>query len=333
MAHEVANMAYVNNEQLARTGVPWHGLGVSFDSWLTDEEARGVIDWEVELQPQYRRNAQGLYVQVEKANAIVKTDTDQCLGTVGDYYVPFQNRELIELGSILVDDWGAKWDTVMSLKNNGLIVATLRLDVVSGDGRGLAMLDDSDYYSWLMLSNDHTGSRCVNGQVVCTRAVCNNTYQMAKAGGKPGWSVRHTGDITTKAVEAQRTIGLVTQHQKDFADMAEQLAEATITEGEAIAAIEEIFPVTSTMTDRAKEITEGKRTEVQANWLTSSTIPASVRDTKWGLLNGITEWSEHLADHKADKRTNPAERRLLSNAFGGGEQKLRERAIGVLTRA
>jgi len=332
MAHEVANMAYVKNDSLARTGVPWHGLGVSFDDWMTDDQARGVIDWEVTLEPQYRRNHLGIYVEVDKAKAIVRADTDQCLGTVGDYYVPFQNAEMIELGSILVDDWGAKWDTVMSLRDNRLVVATLRLDVVSEVGRGLAELGDSDYYSWLMLSNAHDGSRCVNGQVVNVRAVCANTFQAASSTGKPGWSVRHTGDITSKAIEAQRMIGMVTQHQRDFEEMALQLAAERIVEQEFDSLTAELFPVTSTTSDRAKAAAEGRRDAVKANWLTSSTIPESIRETKWGALNGITEWSEHLAEHRSDKRTKDSERRLLANVFGGGEQKLREHAIGILTR-
>lgn len=330
VAHEVKNMSYVNNGSLARTGVPWHGLGVSFDDWMTDEQALSTIDWEVHTEPQYRRTKAGIYEPVAKSNAVVRTDTDEVLGSVGDLYTPYQNRELIELGSILVDDWGAKWDTVMSLRDDKLVVATLRLDVVGGEGRGLAELGDSEYYSWLVLANGHDGNHSLLGQVVSTRVVCANTFQMAKAGGKPGWSVRHTGDITSKAREAQRTIGLVTQHQKDFEELALKLAAERIVEEEFDKLTAELFPVASGATDRAKAAAEGRQAAAKSNWLHSTTIPESIRETKWGALNGITEYVEHIAEHKGDKRVNLAERRVLSNVFGGPDQKIRQRAISLL---
>ena len=328
----VSSLSYVDNKDLKRTGVPWHGLGVSYDDWLTDSQAKQAVGWDVHLEPQYRRNREGLFVEVEKSNALVRTDTDTPLGNVGDYYVPYQNHELIELGSILVDDWGAKWDTVGSLRDDRIVFATLRLDVASEEGRGLAELGDSEYNSWLLLANAHDGSRSVTGQVVNTRVVCSNTFQAAEAGKKAGWAVRHTGDITAKAIEAQRTIGLVTQHQADFAALQHRLAEAAITEGEFDKVTEELFPITSTTTDRAKDAAECRRKAVRANWLRSDTISESIRPTRWGALNGITEWSEHLADHRTDKRTHSAERRLLSNLFGGGEEKLRQHATAILSR-
>ena len=328
----VSSLSYVNNQNLARTGVPWHGLGTSFDEWINDDQAKDAIGWDVHLAPTYRVDSLGQFVEVPKANALVRTDQDKTLGVVGDYYVPFQNDELIELGSILVDDWGAKWDTVGSLRDDRIVFATLRLDVVSGAGRGLAELDDSEYNSWLLLANSHDGSRSVTGQVVNTRVVCSNTFQAAEAGKKAGWSVRHTGDITAKAIEAQRTIGLVTQHQKDFETLALRLAETEVTVDNFREVTAELFPINSQTTDRAKEAAESKRAATESNWLRSTTIPESIRFTGWGALNGLTEWSEHLADHKADKRTASTERRVLSNLFGGSEERFRSQATQILAR-
>jgi phage/plasmid-like protein (TIGR03299 family) len=333
MAHEVETIHYVKNERLAKTGTPWHGLGEAHDGWLTDEEAKKALDWQVELRPDFWRNDEGIFVHGHDSQKVVKIVNGRAvkeIATVGNKYVPFQNDDLIELGSVLVDDWGAKWDTVASLRNDRLVFATLRLDVVSEAGRGLAELDDSDWFSWFLLSDAKDGSSGLEGDIVNVRTVCANTFKLGKARAKAGWKIRHTGDLVAKAKEAHRLIGLATQAQADFVETAQKLAESKLAVEEFDELGEFLFPSEKKPERTAKKAKENQA-QMKGSWLRSETIPESLRFTGWGALNGVTEWAEHSKAPRQDSRVPKAERRMLSTVFGGPVAEVRDRATGWLT--
>jgi phage/plasmid-like protein (TIGR03299 family) len=350
MPHEVESMVYVDQKELAATGVPWHGLGVAKQAggWLTDAEVAQAIGFDVHTQPLYRKNVDGLFAPVDDAQETVRSATDTHIGTVGSDYTVFLGQEMVELGSILVNDWGAKWDTAAVLKEGRIIFATIRLDELNKDGRGLAgTLDDSDYYRWFLLGASHDGSHGLSGDIVRLRTVCANTFAAGRNSAKTGWSIRHTGNISDKAREAHRLVGLVTAEDKQFDEFSQKLAESVVALEEFDDFAEALFPTSKkkvelngaseeekeTLGAIAQSNAKAKQEAVKANWLRSETIPEPLRFTGWGLLNATTEWAEHQRVPRNDPRVRPNERRMLSTLYGGPISQIRQKASTYLVKA
>ena len=104
MAHDLA----VNDD--GRTAMmyigkpPWHGLGTQLDCPATAEEAitAAGLNYDVQLTP--LATTDGLDVPQRKA--VVRYDTQQVLGVVGNDYVPVQNREAFGFLDAVVAEGG-----------------------------------------------------------------------------------------------------------------------------------------------------------------------------------------------------------------------------------
>jgi phage/plasmid-like protein (TIGR03299 family) len=340
MPAEVSSLHYVdarNTEvnRLQKTGVPWHGLGVAHDGFLTDDEAKAALPWRVELRPTYWRDDFGIYRPCLDSQAIVKVvdgNVEKQIATVGPAYEPFQNEEMIELGSVLVDDYGAKWDTVGSLRNDRIVFATLRIDEVVKEGRGLADFDGSDYWSWFLLASSHDESLGLTGDLVKIRTVCMNTFRASKASAKAGWKVKHTVNMRALAEEAHRQMGLVTKADAEFADMAHRLADTAIELEEFEKFTEHLFPIAEKAGERAQKNAIENRQAVTRNWLQSNTIADELRKTRWGAFNAVTEWAEWIKPAAQDRRVARSDRRMLHTMFGGPVHQLRDKAQAYLTK-
>lgn len=331
MAHEVETLVSVVNAAASpaknRT-VPWHGLGVQVDSTLDDAgvlEAAG-LDWTVSLHDTYTINpVTGLYVPVPKNKAVIRSTDGAVLGRVGDVYAPFQNHEIIEFGSTLVDDFGAKWDTAGALKGGAVTFASFRLDDVSGVKVGGVESENLDTY--LLVTNAHDGSRAFRAAVVPIRVVCQNTLQFALSSQKASWSLRHTGTLKTRVEDARKSLDLTVDYLEEFQKIAERLADVEHTVDDLDAFIEEWVPLPE---KRGVDAALANREGLKANVLGSPTIPQDLRLTSWGILQGVTEWAEHEREQRPDKRTALNERRLVSTLFNGPVQQLRDRAFATL---
>ncbi|MEQ9379590.1 MAG: hypothetical protein RJP95_01915, partial [Pirellulales bacterium] len=103
MAHELATtnghtaMAYFGE-------IPWHRLGTGLDRPATAAEAIDAagLNYQVGLCP-----LKTIYGEpVTGRRAVIREDSRQVLGVVGDSYVPIQNRECFNFLDGVVDDEG-----------------------------------------------------------------------------------------------------------------------------------------------------------------------------------------------------------------------------------
>lgn len=71
--------------------VPWHKLGTRLNTPATAEEAivAAGLDYEVELAAMQTSDG----TPISNRKAVVRTDTSNVLGVVGNGYVPVQNRQ------------------------------------------------------------------------------------------------------------------------------------------------------------------------------------------------------------------------------------------------
>jgi len=87
---------------------PWHGLGTVVDRAMTSDEALNLanMNWRVSKE-QLSYEHDGMKRHAE-AWGIVRTDTGDCLGTVGSRYMPVQNQEGFAFLDKVIGEYGAR---------------------------------------------------------------------------------------------------------------------------------------------------------------------------------------------------------------------------------
>lgn len=332
MPADIESIAVTVNKSLNRQ-VPWWGLGQSFANYesdlMTSEEAliKAGLDWNVTGGEQvFRQNpTTGVFEPIEGYQVISRDLDHKVFNVAGRLYNPFQNHEMLSFGDTLVDEFGAKWDSVGSLMGGRKVFATFKLADVSIKVGGV---ESEKLETYLLLSNSHDGSGSFRIDIVNIRTVCTNTYHMALAGALSSFSIRHVGSLNARVEEARRALDITTRHQAKLNEVATRLAES---EAEANLVLQLIADLVPLPEKKGRGQAEEKREGLLNNILGSPTIPKDLRQTKWGVFAGVTEFFEHEDQGKFKKATPVAERRMLTTLFGGAVEKARSTAWARLT--
>jgi phage/plasmid-like protein (TIGR03299 family) len=298
----------------SRNGVPWHGLGTPVDGLATAAEAivAAGMDWEVELRQSGFKTASGNWRVAPGRFHIVRVTDEKPLGSVSKRYVPVQNLEAFNFVDALIDSDEAKYDTAGVLKEGKRIFLSAKLpdDVeIAGD----------KYKGHLLFSSSHDGLSAVTARFVMTRVVCANTLGWAFGEAVPVWSFPHVKGIDEQLQQARETLGLVTAYQKAFADQVEAMLAIDFELREMESVLRDVLPERLAKDENVEAIV--------SNVTGSPTIADDARKTAFGLVNGFTEWAEHL------RPVRSSEGRFLMVTEGEGS-RVRDRLVKqVLARA
>lgn len=337
-----ANVTRLSYAKFTKRDVPWWGTGTSSAEhavegrFLTIDEGRDNFPWHVDLQPAYQKRGGNVLMEVPNTKLVTLIHDDihnpdhlSILGTVGKLYEPYQPWEMLDFAAELVDEHGFFLDTVGDLKGHKTIFASMRINDLGVTAQGVA--EEVDW--WLVLCNSYDGQTCLRGDITPIRPVCTNTLRYGQQTAKATWKVRHVGDLSSRAMEARRALGLITAYEKEFNDNAERMAETAFELEQFHALTEDLFPTDDKQGDRTKVWNSDKKAGLTTNFLHSTTIDEGWRFTQWGALQAVTEWAEWINEEREDRRTPAKERRMLSTLMGGATEQIRERAYsGIMAR-
>ena len=311
MAHELA-------ETNGRTAMmfygetPWHKLGTRLERPATASEAitAAGLDYNVELKE--LATSDGLPVPQRKA--VVRGDTDQVLGVVGNSYVPIQNVQCFSFLDAVVTEGRIEYHTAGALGKGERIWLLAKLP-----GHIRVKGSDDITEKFLVLSNSHNGTSALRVYFSPIRVVCANTLAMAERKSRgEGVSIMHKGDLGAKVREAQTMLGLAARFYDDVQVKADRLASYYPTHTQLRCYFESLYP----------DPTEGNKTRA-ANVRTElfrlfeegkgQNIP-TIRHSAWAAFNAVTEYVDHHRPTRARNDADRASRRLTSAWFGGGAQ-------------
>lgn len=329
--------------------VPWWGTGSSEKEapvegrYLTTDEAKDTFPWGVILEPSYQRLSNGSFREVEDSYQVVLNhnnpldpDHEMVLGVVGKLYsVEFQPEDMIDFAAELVDHHGFVFDTVGDLKRHQMIFCSLKLSEFTALGESAGIhLDESlaGHHDWyVLLTNYLNGNGSLRGDIVPIRTVCANTHSFNLRFATNTWKVRHVGDISSRVGEARRTLGLISNYEKAYAEIVTKLADVDCELAQFEKMCEELLPTQGDEIGvRVKNANIEAHEGLVRNFLTTPTITDELRFTNWGALNSMTEWSEHLYEPRTDRRTAEKDRRMLRTFYGGAQAGFRDRALAVV---
>lgn len=297
----------------------WHGMGVILPEYPTREKAQNIAHpWEPVTEPVYLKEpsvqedpetgdmtATTHYRQVEDFKAVVRSDTAETLGVMGDGYTPVSNNEMWDIAEA-VQGSGAdvQYETAGSLKNGRKVWVMLRLNdpvKVPGDPRGETL----PYY---VLQNSHDGTGAFRGQAVMTRVVCANTSKMsdleARARGTE-FTFRHTQSVTERVEEARQALRGWRESIEEWQAMQKFLIDERVSDDGVLEFLERFFPE-----PEADVISERTRNNIiyarnQYRAVLGSSTCEGIEDTKAGLVAAAVEYSEHIRRaHSAETRLN-----------------------------
>ena len=316
MAHELATtngraaMMYAGE-------IPWHGLGTSLDEPATAREAieAAGLDYLAELRG--IQTADGTSVSSRKA--VVRSDSGDVLGVVGNSYVPVQNYQAFGFLDAIVADGGLRYHTAGALGKGERVWMLAKLP---DDIRVKGSDDITEKY--LLLSNSHDGSSSLRVHFTPIRVVCSNTLAIAARNGRgQGVSIIHKGDLAAKVRQAQEVLGLATRFYGDVSEQIERLARHYPSPRQLEEYFRQVYPDSPDgPSTRAKNIREEFLRLFEQG--IGHDMP-EIRHTTWTALNAVTEYVDHYRSTRGKSSHDRASNRLQSAWFGSGA-RLKERA-------
>jgi phage/plasmid-like protein (TIGR03299 family) len=156
------------------------------------------------------------FVKIIGHNATVRDDRPSiALGVVGDRYTPFQNEEMWALVEPLIDAGFLVLETGGTLRGGEDVWVLCRLNIDNPVVQEVYGREGLRPY--ILLINNHSGTRVLIGKEVIERVVCANTAAIAlseRVAGMRTFREKHTKTVNERAIESARKMfeGMVERH-------------------------------------------------------------------------------------------------------------------------
>ena len=329
MAHEVQTMAYVGE-------TPWHGLGNA----LTPNQPIEVwaeqagMNWRIESSDvsYYAQHAAGgqLIMPFSDNKVLYRSDTLEPLSVVSQRYQEVQPSEILEFYRDLTEQADFELETTGVLKGGRKFWALAK----TGQSTALKGKDVSNGY--ILLATACDGTLATTAQFTSIRVVCNNTLAISLA-DKSGSVVKVPHSTVFDAQKVKNQLGISISQWNEHMYQMKQLTERRVTQAEATNYLNRLFndvDDTLIMFPTNKKTQKAVPNAKAMNQILSKfngqgrgSDLDSARDTAYGLLCAVTEFTDH------ERRAMSTDHRLDSAWFGTGanlKQKGLEEAMRLI---
>ncbi len=311
MAHEVETMAYVNQ-------VPWHGLGHKIEGKVSSDEFLKLagLDWEVLQEPCYI-DVDGEKIETGKYALVRETD-NRIFTHTSARWTPVQNKEILDFMDHYVTAGGAELETAGSLHGGKVIWALANL------GRGFNVSPGDKVNGYLLLTSNHEVGTTTQVHSTTVRVVCNNTMTLAHNQSPQVYKQDHRSAFDPEA--ARDAIGLTIETLAAAESRWKTLNKLQLSADDAMKKV--LLPLYSMQTLADEEFMatdpgeEQMPKQIREIMASINNAPGAVPGTAWGVLNGITHWSDHVAGNNGDSR--------LYRSWIGGRRDLKIKAEQTL---
>jgi phage/plasmid-like protein (TIGR03299 family) len=316
MAHELTTRADGYTEMAFVGATPWHGLGQELKQDATIEQWRlaAGMDWTIQSAPVEFQDQTGWAHDFQGQNVLYRSDTKAPLSVVSNRYKAVQPHDVLNFFKDLVEENGFRLHTAGTLfggKRFWALAETGKFaEVTEGDGIG----------GFLLLSTSADKSLATTARFTSVRVVCNNTLSMATSNNDNCVSFTHSREFDHQLMKAK--LGAAVNSFDGFMVMSQYLQKQRIQLDEAKEFVAKILDSQYVAENEPKESRTFRK--IMELFKGEAKGAELVGNTKWGLLNAVTEYY----DHHSPARTDDA--RLNSAWFGNGEIA-KAKAIEVLT--
>ncbi|QIJ62573.1 DUF932 domain-containing protein [Streptomyces sp. JB150] len=316
---------------LYTTTPAWHGLGTVIPGGISDIGTVlrvAQIDFQVDKRPvQYVYGGERRVMDDQFVTA--RSDTGAALGTVGNRYEVFQQRQIFEFLEDLAGQHGVLWESAGALRGGRRVFVTMQVpDSVIIDRGGL----DDEIRLFIVAINSHDGRSQAEVVVTPWRVVCANTERFALADAHSRWTIRHTSSGLENLAEARRTLGLTLKYAEAFEAEETALARTDLAIGDFHKVIADLWPLDDDATDRTKAH-HARRTERLDAMFRTETERAG--RTAYAAERAITDYLDHVAPRRPG-RSMTEEIARATALLEGTDDEIKSKAhrrLLVLTRS
>jgi phage/plasmid-like protein (TIGR03299 family) len=296
-----------------------------------DMIAAAGLDWRVEQHPLeavVEREYQLLRLAVPRHVANVRSDTRGVLGVVGEGYEPFQNAAAFAFCDAITDSGRAHWIGAGATRGGARVHALMRLDreIRIGGTEG------EDVLPLLCFRNGHDGGLAVTVSVAPFRLACLNGMLLPLEGAQRTWKARHTANVEAKLADARRTLGIAWRYYDELEALGGRLIRERMDAGEFERFLGRLVPLPEPREDatsggRAVRNVERAREAIRTAYRATPDLE-HVRGTRWGALQAVTAYVDHVQPTRQTAGRSHAEARFERATEA---QPLKDRALELLT--
>jgi phage/plasmid-like protein (TIGR03299 family) len=192
-------------------------------------------------------------------------------------------------------------------------------------------------HPYLLLHNAHDGTASLSVLFTCIRVVCENTLNAAiRDGAGQGIRIRHSGDLSTKVMEAQRVLSISRTYFDDLGARFTHLSKTKMSDDQRVAYFAKVFHGKATPDQESGDVESRKWPTTLATLETlavdgkgQADFP-EIRGTAWAALNAVTEFVDHHSSAHVKGRSE-AERSgvRFDQILFGGKARTKSRALDL----
>lgn len=294
--HLVQSMAYVGEQQ------PWHGLGNQLsprqpiDVWAREAGMNWTIESaEVRFVAGGSNNLGSIHAFPEQ-RVLYRSDTKEPLSVVSSRYQVVQPMDILNFYKDLTEVGGFELETAGVLKDGKKLWALART------GQSVALKGKDTVNGYLLLATACDGTLATTAQFTSVRVVCNNTLQIALGDSVGAVKVPHRSQFDAQAVKRQ--LGIAISSWDGFMARMKALSERKVSDAIAEKFLRRVLTYSPTKTSDRDAITVNERAIKAIDQLYAGRGKgadlASASGTAWGLLNAVTEYTDHHRRARSD---------------------------------
>jgi phage/plasmid-like protein (TIGR03299 family) len=306
MSHEVESMAWANT-------VPWHNLGTRVDSNISTQDmlVAAGLDWSVEKIPV---GCVDDPTPIKDRFAIRRSTDRKVYSVVSDKWKPVQNSEILNFFRAWADAGEATLETAGSLRGGAQVWALVNLKA------GFVLPGGDAVKGYVLMVGSHEVGTATLLRTTAIRVVCANTMALALR-GKTQSEVRWSHITDFNADVAREKLGVAREAITEFGVQSERLSKVTMNEGDMVRVLAPIYQPKDDVEDLVNDVNARIPTVTKILWSVNK-APGAVPGTAWGLLNGVTHFSDHMVTGE----------NALHNSWLGYQAKRKEEVYAALTQ-
>lgn len=328
MAHEIHQDAVTGKHSFAYVGEgTWHGLGqkltpdAPIPMWI--EEAG--FNWEIRearVMGMYDVNEKGHgpLIEMPDRKMLFRSDTHAPLSVVGNKYNVVQPPDVLRFYEDLVESGGFHLETA------GVLFGGRRMFALAKMHEAEMVLKGDAVKGYLLLSTACDGTMATTVQFTSVRVVCNNTLQMAirdtaESKEQPRIKIPHSAKFEANRVKAQ--LGLAHNSFALFMEDMRLLAQRKLNTNEAVNFLVGLLGDPTQKLEDQEVKAANLMKQIYGLYNGEAKGCAMAGKTAWGMLNAVTEYTDHHTGHKTDDAR-------IDSAWFGANANLKSKAYEQL---
>ncbi len=313
MSHEVETMAYVGE-------TPWHSLGSRLPAKQPIEvwAKKAGMDWTIRETPvrfQPYNSAESAVLAFEDQKVLYRSDNNKALSVVSSRYKVVQPRDCLEFFRSLIKASGYE------LESAGVLRSGKKLWALAKTGKQTVLRGGDRVDGYILLATSCDGSLPTTATHTTVRVVCANTLAVSLGSARGAVKVRHNAIFAPELVKSQ--LGIAVSQWDDFMYRMKELSQRKVSDSEAETFIRRLLQLPEGLVSANERVTHSRSLKKIHDLFKGEGRGAgleSARGTGWGLLNAVTQWTDH------ERRARSTDYRLDSAWFGQGFQ-IKEKAL------